>query len=83
MCADAVVCVQTLDRNGLRPCRYYVSKQGQCIISSEVLDPAAARLRTLTCCIQVGVLHNIKHEDMIRKGRVEPGRMFLIDFAAG
>jgi len=63
---DGRVMGATLDRNGLRPCRYYVTKQGECLISSEV-----------------GVLHQVKHEDIVRKGRVEPGRMFLIDFAAG
>jgi len=54
-----------LDRNGLRPSRYYITKDDKCIMASEVgvvqVDPA----------------------DVIEKGRLQPGRMFLIDFAAG
>ncbi|MDN5873762.1 MAG: glutamate synthase-related protein, partial [Sinobacteraceae bacterium] len=51
-----------LDRNGLRPSRYYITHDDRCIMASEVgvlpIDPA-----------------NIK-----TKGRLRPGRMFLIDF---
>ena len=53
-----------LDRNGLRPCRYYVTKEGQVVLSSEV-----------------GVVHTIGQDQIKFKGRVSPGRMFLIDFA--
>jgi len=55
----------TLDRNGLRPSRYYITHDDRVIMASEVgvlpVDPAI-----------------IKY-----KGRLQPGRMFLIDFAAG
>jgi len=55
----------TLDRNGLRPSRYYITHDDRVIMASEVgvlpVDPAI-----------------IKH-----KGRLQPGRMFLIDFAEG
>lgn len=54
-----------LDRNGLRPSRYYITNDDKCIMASEVgvvdIDPAT----------------------VIEKGRLQPGRMFLIDFAAG
>ena len=54
-----------LDRNGLRPSRYYITTDDKCIMASEVgvvdVDPAT----------------------VIEKGRLQPGRMFLIDFAAG
>jgi len=54
-----------LDRNGLRPSRYYLTHDDRVIMASEVgvlpLDPAIVKF----------------------KGRLEPGRMFLIDFAAG
>ncbi|MBN1443468.1 MAG: glutamate synthase subunit alpha, partial [Planctomycetes bacterium] len=54
-----------LDRNGLRPSRYYVTHDDRVIMASEVgvleLDPA-----------------NIKH-----KGRLQAGRMFLVDFERG
>ncbi|MBT6144821.1 MAG: glutamate synthase large subunit, partial [Gemmatimonadetes bacterium] len=54
-----------LDRNGLRPSRYYVTHDDRVIMASEVgvveVDPA-------------NVLH---------KGRLQPGRMFLVDTAAG
>jgi len=54
-----------LDRNGLRPCRYWVTHDDRVVLSSEV-----------------GVLDI--PPDMIRsKGRLQPGRMFLIDFQDG
>ena len=54
-----------LDRNGLRPGRYYVTKDDLVIMASEagVLDVPAA--------------------DIVRKGRLQPGRMFLVDTAQG
>ena len=54
-----------LDRNGLRPSRYYLTHDDRVVMASEVgavpIDPA-----------------NVK-----AKGRLEPGRMFLIDFESG
>jgi len=50
-----------LDRNGLRPSRYWVTDDGLVVLASEVgvldLDPAS----------------------VVRKGRLQPGRMFLVD----
>ena len=54
-----------LDRNGLRPSRYYITIDDKCIMASEV-----------------GVV-TVDPETVIEKGRLEPGRMFLIDFEAG
>lgn len=54
-----------LDRNGLRPSRYYVTKDDMVIMASEV-----------------GVL-DIAPENVAFKGRLEPGRMFLIDMKEG
>ena len=54
-----------LDRNGLRPSRYYVTDDDRCIMASEV-----------------GVLP-VAPERVIEKGRLRPGRLFLIDFEAG
>ena len=54
-----------LDRNGLRPSRYTVTKSGYVVMSSEI-----------------GVL-DIKPEDVVRYGRLEPGKMFLVDMNAG
>ena len=54
-----------LDRNGLRPGRYVVTKDHLVIMASEV-----------------GVLP-IPPEDIVLKGRLEPGRMFLVDMVAG
>jgi len=54
-----------LDRNGLRPCRYWVTHDGRVILSSEV-----------------GVL-DIAPDQIREKGRLQPGRMFLLDFQAG
>jgi glutamate synthase (NADPH/NADH) large chain len=55
----------TLDRNGLRPSRYYLTTDDRVIMASEVgvlpVDPAIVK----------------------EKGRLQPGRMFLIDFDQG
>ena len=54
-----------LDRNGLRPSRYYLTHDDRVIMASEVgvlpVEPALVK----------------------SKGRLEPGRMFLIDFEQG
>ncbi len=55
----------TLDRNGLRPSRYWVTKDDLVIMASES-----------------GVLP-IPPEDVVVKGRLEPGRMFLVDMGEG
>ena len=62
---DGVVIGATLDRNGLRPSRYYVMKDGLVVMASEV-----------------GVL-DIPAENILRKGRLQPGKMFLIDTREG
>ena len=62
---DGVRIGATLDRNGLRPGRYYVTRDGRVVMASEagVLDIPAA--------------------DVVAKGRLQPGRMFLVDTAQG
>ncbi len=54
-----------LDRNGLRPSRYYVTKDDKVVMASEV-----------------GVL-DIPPENIVKKGRLQPGKMFLVDFEQG
>jgi glutamate synthase (ferredoxin) len=54
-----------LDRNGLRPSRYYVTKDGLVVMASEA-----------------GVL-DIAPERILQKGRLQPGRMFLVDTEQG
>jgi glutamate synthase (ferredoxin) len=54
-----------LDRNGLRPSRYYVTKDDLVIMASEA-----------------GVL-NVPPERVLQKGRLQPGRMFLVDIEQG
>jgi glutamate synthase (NADPH/NADH) large chain len=62
---DGTVIGAVLDRNGLRPSRYWVTKDGLVIMASEVgvqeFDPA----------------------DIVQKGRLQPGRMFLVDTSQG
>lgn len=53
----------TLDRNGLRPSRYYVTKDDHVFLSSEI-----------------GVCPDVLDEDVKIKHRLEPGKMFLVDF---
>jgi len=64
--SDGVQIGAVLDRNGLRPSRYYVTADDQVILASEV-----------------GVLGSIESKNVVRKGRLEPGRMFLVDMEAG
>ena len=54
-----------LDRNGLRPSRYTVTKDGYVVMSSET-----------------GVL-DIKPENVQMHGRLEPGKMFLVNMEEG
>ena len=62
---DGTMVGAVLDRNGLRPSRYYVTKDDLVIMASEV-----------------GVLP-IEPERIALKGRLEPGRMFLVNLKEG
>jgi glutamate synthase (ferredoxin) len=62
---DGVRIGAVLDRNGLRPSRYYVTRDDRVIMASEV-----------------GVL-DIRPDLIVRKGRLQPGRMFLVDTEQG
>jgi glutamate synthase (NADPH/NADH) large chain len=59
--SDGRVVGATLDRNGLRPGRYIVTKDDLVVLASEA-----------------GVL-DVPAEDIRKKGRLQPGRMFLVD----
>ena len=54
-----------LDRNGLRPSRFWVTDDGLVVLASEV-----------------GVL-DFKPESVVRKSRLQPGKMFLVDIDQG
>ena len=62
---DGTLIGGVLDRNGLRPARYWVTDDGLVVLASEAgvldLDPAT----------------------VVRKGRLQPGRMFLVDTGEG
>src|SRR5258706_466729 len=62
---DGIRIAAVLDRNGLRPARYYVTMDGLVVMASEV-----------------GVL-DIPPERILRKGRLQPGRMLLVDTQQG
>ncbi|HVB06536.1 MAG TPA: glutamate synthase large subunit [Acidimicrobiales bacterium] len=62
---DGTLVGAVLDRNGLRPARYWVRDDGLVVLASEV-----------------GVIE-MEPERIVRKGRLQPGRMFLVDTAAG
>ncbi len=63
--SDGASICATLDRNGLRPSRYIVTRDGRIVLASEV-----------------GALE-IPPENVLRKGRLAPGRMLLVDTEAG
>ncbi|MBR7836211.1 glutamate synthase subunit alpha, partial [Actinospica durhamensis] len=60
---DGTLIGAVLDRNGLRPSRYWVTEDGLVVLASEV-----------------GVL-DLDQAKVVRKGRLQPGRMFLVDTA--
>jgi len=62
---DGTVIGAVLDRNGLRPGRYWITCDGLVILASEV-----------------GVL-DIDPATVVRKGRLQPGRIFLADTGTG
>ena len=62
---DGTLAGAVLDRNGLRPSRFWVMEDGLVVLSSEV-----------------GVV-DVDPSTILRKGRLQPGRMFLIDTAKG
>ena len=62
--SDGEVLGATLDRNGLRPSRYYITDDNRLILASEV-----------------GVL-DIAPEHIVKKARLEPGRILLVDTRA-
>jgi glutamate synthase (NADPH) large chain len=61
--SDGVKVGAALDRNGLRPARYVITRSGKVVMASEV-----------------GVL-DIPPEEVLQKGRLAPGKMFLVDTA--
>lgn len=65
MFSDGDTVGAVLDRNGLRPCRWYLTVDDQLILSSEV-----------------GVL-DIPPEKIIKKSRLQPGKMLLADLQQG
>ena len=63
--SDGTVIGAVLDRNGLRPSRYWVTDDDLVIMASEV-----------------GVL-DVAPEKIVKKGRLEPGKIFLVDTTQG
>ncbi|MFT8330464.1 glutamate synthase large subunit [Bifidobacterium psychraerophilum] len=63
---DGNVVGAQLDRNGLRPGRWQLTKDGHVVLASEA-----------------GVLNEIPQSEIVAKGRLEPGHMFLVDTQQG
>jgi len=63
--SDGTLAGAVLDRNGLRPGRWWRTRDGLVVLASEV-----------------GVL-DVDPAEVVAKGRLQPGRMFLVDTAAG
>jgi glutamate synthase domain-containing protein 1 len=62
---DGNIVGATLDRNGLRPSRYVVTKDGLVVLTSEA-----------------GTF-SVDAENVERKGKLQPGRMFILDLKQG
>ncbi|MFC4585596.1 glutamate synthase large subunit [Sphaerisporangium corydalis] len=63
--SDGTLVGAVLDRNGLRPGRFWVTEDGLVVLASEA-----------------GVL-DIEPSKVVRKGRLQPGKMFLVDTELG
>ncbi|KAI8575052.1 hypothetical protein K450DRAFT_263550 [Umbelopsis ramanniana AG] len=63
--ADGRYCGASLDRNGLRPCRFYIT-------SDDIM----------ICASEVGTIY-IDPETIVQKGRLQPGKMLLVDTVEG
>lgn len=63
--SDGRYCGANLDRNGLRPCRYYVTADDR-----------------IVCASEVGTIP-IEPQNIVQKGRLQPGKMLLVDTLAG
>ncbi|KAF0453232.1 glutamate synthase [Gigaspora margarita] len=63
--SDGRYCGASLDRNGLRPCRFYITTDDLMICASEV-----------------GTI-GIEPERIVKKGRLQPGKMLLVDTEEG
>lgn len=63
--SDGRYCGANLDRNGLRPCRYYVTDDDR-----------------IVCASEVGTI-SLEPERIVQKGRLQPGKMLLVDTVAG
>ncbi len=63
--SDGRYCGANLDRNGLRPCRYYVTADDR-----------------IVCASEVGTIH-LDPQNIVQKGRLQPGKMLLVDTLAG
>ncbi len=63
--SDGTLVGAVLDRNGLRPGRFWVTEDGLVVLASEA-----------------GVL-DIEPSKVVRKGRLQPGKMFLVDTERG
>ncbi|GHB99681.1 glutamate synthase large subunit [Cerasicoccus arenae] len=64
--SDGTMIGASLDRNGLRPSRYYVTTDDLVIMASEV-----------------GVIPDLDPLTVIKKGRLQPGRMFVVNMKEG
>ncbi|KAI9029854.1 hypothetical protein CLU79DRAFT_831602 [Phycomyces nitens] len=63
--SDGRYCGASLDRNGLRPCRYYLTTDD-----------------IMICASEVGTVY-VDPETIVQKGRLQPGRMLLVDTVEG
>ncbi|RUP43446.1 glutamate synthase [Jimgerdemannia flammicorona] len=63
--SDGRYCGASLDRNGLRPCRFYITSED-----------------IMLCASEVGTT-KIDPELIVQKGRLQPGKMLLVDTVEG
>ncbi|KAI9316069.1 hypothetical protein BX666DRAFT_2028300 [Dichotomocladium elegans] len=63
--SDGRYCGASLDRNGLRPCRFYLTSED-----------------IMICASEVGTLR-VDPELVVKKGRLQPGKMLLVDTEEG
>ena len=71
-----------LDRNGLRPSRFYITDKNVMVMASEVSNALFYTMHPQVDILKVGV-YDAEPEEIVQKGRLMPGKVLLVDTELG
>ena len=71
-----------MDRNGLRPSRFYITDKNVMVMASEVSNIFSGIMHPLLTSNKVGV-YDAEPEEIVQKGRLMPGKVLLVDTQLG